>query len=218
MRNVRARFIQFYVILKWKECYNDDIQKRKQQQKGNRRKQEALIHIHGRGRCEQLMRNTTIKASCGRDNCLIFAYTKDFQSKQLNDTKVREIGWRAKAKIVQNWNGWRPQKKHMKCQQTRTQIHRHTYTHTSWQRRRQQHSFMLHKKLRVVWWISELQTAKRYSGYYYTHAATAADTDTSSSVLSSVTRVATVCCYFMPRFHLQNVCTYLYLWDTSRIC
>lgn len=38
MRNVRARFIQFYVILKWKECYNEDIQQQKQQQEGKRRK------------------------------------------------------------------------------------------------------------------------------------------------------------------------------------
>lgn len=40
---------------------------------------------------KQLMANATIRASWGRDSCEILGITKDFQSKQLNGTKVREI-------------------------------------------------------------------------------------------------------------------------------
>lgn len=134
------------------------------------------------------MRNTTIKASWGRDNCKIFASTKDFQSKQLNDTKVREIGWRTKAKIVQNWNGWRPQKKHMKCQPTHTdtqiQIHSHIVTTTTTSTTTTFiHAAQETTRRLVNFWIADSQKIQRILRYRYSYSCRYTDTDTSSSVL-----------------------------------
>lgn len=76
----------------------------------------------------------------------------------------------------------------------------------------------------VNFWIADSQKIQRILRYRYSYSCRYTDTDTSSSVLRWLAwrQFAVISCHVlivkMSATYVRILCTYLYLWDTSRIC